>query len=174
MISRDTFTAGMSILADRFGRVLAAPTTAAYYEQLAVLSDAEFTAAVKIAINETFLPGPQQIVEMVRPKANHKVCAEELWGDVLSAIRRTPWRMIQRAAFQDHEWKTIATVGGLEAIANMSDTAEPHMHRRFLEAYVERAVAAGNQQRAIAPLETMDGQVQQIVRDTAKRLGGGR
>ena len=169
MLSPDCFARGMTVLSDRFNRQLAQPTMAMYYEQLQCLSDVEFMASVKIAINETFIPGPAQLIAMVRFKPDHKVNAEELWNDVLSAIRRTPWRMIERVAFADHEWKVIASVGGLDAIANMSDTAEPHMHRRFLEAYVERQLAGG---RTVVPLESMDTGVQQIVRDTAKRIGG--
>ena len=157
------------VLCDRFNRALAPPTMTIYYKQLSVLSDAEFTTAIERSINETFLPGPQQIVALVRQQPDHKVAAEDLWNDVLSTIRRMPWRMIERAKFEDHEWKTIAAVGGLDAIANMSETAEPHMHRRFLEAYVERQVAGG---RTVVSLETMDDGVQQIVCDTAKRIGG--
>lgn len=171
MLSSKSFTTGMAVLMDRFGRPLQPPTLKLYYKILSPLTDAEFSRAVERIIgSESFFPAANMIVDAARPPRDLSIDAEDAWGKVLTTIRAIPWRMIPRGVFNTDEWKVIASVGGLDAIANMTHDAEPHVHRRFLEAFAERASVPSA--RALTDGE-IDPRAAMLVTNVAKKLAGG-
>jgi hypothetical protein len=174
VITPECFQQGMTILADRYGRALKAPTQRVYYERLSrELTDAEFIAGVMLAIDASFMPAPGDIIAAAKPASDFKIEAEDAWTAILQTCRAMPWKMIPHERFSAVWWKAIAAAGGIKTIALAEPEAAPHVHRKFVEHYARVQADTVLHERAALTLDAIDPRARVLVERTTASIGGG-
>jgi hypothetical protein len=87
MLNHPLFIKWMSALHNRFGRTANKHVMELYYDDLKVLSDAEFeTAAKSIFTNDEFWPAPKRFIDLAR--GTTKDAANREWALLIDACTR--------------------------------------------------------------------------------------
>lgn len=149
-IDRATFTKGMALLMDRFGRQLGTPTVAAYLEILDdELTTEEFAAAAReVFRRDTFFPSPQRFIDAVR--GDPRRAAETAWQAIMRdarAGRYPPLESLPPAV------RAALKVAPMREIMSADDYQLSRLKRDFLEEHVR---ASGGQASAQPRLEQQD------------------
>lgn len=122
------FARHMSLLAERFGRPVSKPVSAAYYQFLSrTLTTEEFIcAANSIFAESTFWPSPMEFIDRARGSVEDQAQLE--WMAIIAAVAdNRPLPAISVAARS-----ALKSVGDTWAVATSSDT--PRLHRDFIAA----------------------------------------
>lgn len=158
----------MAVLGDRFGRRLAPPTVARYYEALsATLTTEEFVAAAQVAFKrDKFWPSPDALIQYVKPVVGSEVEAMEQFEKVLVATdniytsRRV--RMDTVLALGAITERTFRAVGAFNVFEGLTIAERPFLARRFVEAYQHIADHEKAQEVATAALANADARVKAL------------
>jgi hypothetical protein len=176
MIDKQTFTAGMGVLAGNFGREVDGAVSRSYYVMLSPrLTAKQFEAAVQRCIaEEKFWPGVAVILEKAGADAESQALS------AFEHVKQTlfehgGFRFLPHEKFQEFDLPTkaaIKAVGGLAELSNTPENRYAGMVKRFTKAHIE----TNNPQPALPAGEKSDPRVNQLVNQTARQLSlvGGR
>lgn len=169
-IDKDSFRAGLALLAGAFSRELDAPLQRVYYVVLSpALTTEEFETAVTMTLaTDTFWPSPAVLLGKVKADANSRAAlafehVNRVTGDN-GGFRYLTAETFHRE-FDAPTKAAISAVGGLAAIANTTEERWPSMQKKFAAAY-----QSSMQPRLAAP--QMDPKVKQLVASTAEAMSG--
>lgn len=174
-ITREVFAANMAAFQDRF-KVLQPVTLAMYYKVVdRELSDAEFTVGIERSLSWDGygIPGPQQIVDLAKPRISRAVEAAKAYETVMGDFSHRPWQEF-RLPLTGVVRHAIIASGGVKAMALMDEKAAPHVRRTFVEAYEQFASDSDSALQADRTLASIDPRARQIVEQTTKQIGGSR
>lgn len=167
-LDKDSFLAGLALLAGAFGREIDGAVQRAYYGVLSSqLNDEEFQRAVSITLaTETFWPSPAVILSKVKADDGSRAAlAFEHVNRVTGS--NGGFRYLTAETFHrefDAPTKAaISAVGGLAAIGNTTEERWPGLQRKFAAAYQSSLVPK------LAPPPT-DGRVKQLVASVADTM----
>lgn len=168
-IDKDSFLAGLAVLAGAFSREVDAPVQRAYYTVLSrELTTEEFERAVTITLEtETFWPSPAVILSKVKAdKEGAAALALEHVNRVTNA--HGGFRYLTADVFhREFDAPMRAAISACGGLAKMADADERTVRRRFAKAY-----QASLQPRIAAP--QTDARVKQLVGSVANALTSGR
>ncbi len=179
MIDRKIFAVGMGVLAERFRTEIAGPAQKGYHTILSEeLNDEEFQIAVKLAFRHSqFWPSPQQLIDFVRPPANHAVNAgiafERLLdaGEILVQGRPKCWRREVVHRMGKAVLVGFDAIGGNDRLREYEARELPFIRRDFVEAY-KATFAESEAELQIAAARTAIGSMRQrSLRSTPELIG---
>ena len=148
-VRKQTFNYGMGLLAERYNREISAEMAALYAEQLRDLDDAEFTAAVKLAVARpgkfpSDFPSIDELRALARPAVAATVEAGEILMRILSDARCKGYSpqagtMYLLGPIAEHYGDVAARaflgIGGTRRVIAMSDASLPFVLKEFRECY---------------------------------------
>lgn len=142
MITDELFANWMTAFATRLGVPIAREVLFAHKVTLdAELDDAAFGLACQRLYRDfdgfrfKAIPSPAEFVAAVRPKATPETDAQEAFSAILnSRTRTTTAETLGGAALRAYR-----AVGGYQGFAGLVVDDEPHLRRRFVQAYCEVA-----------------------------------
>jgi len=152
MIDKDTFLAGLAVLAGAFGREVDAPVQRAYYAVLSPqMTTEDFEKAVSLTLaSETYWPSPAVILSKVKADAESRgLMAFEHVIRVMGANggHRFLSHDTYMREFDEATRMAISAVGGLAKIGDTTEERWPALQRKFIAAHAE----ASNPTKRIAP-----------------------
>lgn len=167
-IDKDSFLAGLAVLAGAFGREVDGAVQRAYYQVLGQkLTNDEWQRAVSITLEtETFWPSPAVLLSKVKADDDARgALAFEHVNRITSS--HGGFRFLTAETYQrefDAATKAaISACGGLAGIANTSEDRWPSLQRKFVAAYRDALTP-----KIAAP--EVDKRVKQLAGQTAKVL----